>query len=110
MNKTLLDRWLLIKGLKRQRVYKSVFSTEVKTCNRNRETNGPSIRSKEKNNFWIDHLFRDFICRKTKKSKTENCTACSFTRIFHLFICYITEINLQCLLKFERLALILHPL
>lgn len=23
--------WLLIKGLKRQRVYKSVFSTEVKT-------------------------------------------------------------------------------
>ena len=86
------------------------FSNEVKPCNRNRETNGPSIRSKEKNNFWIDHLFRDFICRKTKKSKTENCTACSFTRIFHLFICYITEINLQCLLKFERLALILHPL
>ena len=60
--------------------------------------------------FGLTILFRDFICRKTKKSKTENCTACSFTRIFHLFICYITEINLQCLLKFERLALILHPL
>ena len=27
-----------------------------------------------------------------------------------LYTSYITEINLQCLLKFERLALILHPL
>ena len=25
--------------------------------------------AKKKNNFWIDHLFRDFICRKTKKVK-----------------------------------------
>ncbi len=60
--------------------------------------------------FGLTIFLEILFAERQKKSKTENCTACSFTRIFHLFICYITEINLQCLLKFERLALILHPL
>ncbi|GAE17660.1 hypothetical protein JCM6294_432 [Bacteroides pyogenes DSM 20611 = JCM 6294] len=40
------------------------IETEVKTCNRNRKTNAPSIRDKEKHNFWIHRLFADLICRK----------------------------------------------
>ena len=60
--------------------------------------------------FGLTIFLEILFAERQKKVKTENCTACSFTRIFHLFICYITEINLQCLLKFERLALILHPL
>ncbi|WP_287643565.1 hypothetical protein, partial [Bacteroides sp.] len=32
-----------------------------------RETNGPSIRSKEKNNFWINHLFGRLICGLSEK-------------------------------------------
>ena len=43
------------------------FVTEVKTLESNRVTNGPSIRSKEKNNFWINHLFGKLICGLSEK-------------------------------------------
>ncbi|EEO57227.1 LOW QUALITY PROTEIN: hypothetical protein BSCG_04155, partial [Bacteroides sp. 2_2_4] len=33
----------------------------------NRKTNGPSIRNKEKNNFWINHLFGKLICGLSEK-------------------------------------------
>ena len=50
------------------------------------ETNGPSIRSKEKNNFWIDHLFLTFICRQREKNKdawlVNRCLSCNC----HLYI------------------------
>jgi len=60
--------------------------------------------------FGLTIFLEILFAERQKKVKRRTVQRVLSQGFFICFICYITEINLQCLLKFERLALILHPL